>query len=144
MSFTIGPNTANYDNGAKWNGAIGNITSVGTNGGPSAYGTRDQGGNVWEWTEATMQTTTGDKKNIKGGSWNSTTSPNYLSSQSPLASAVSTTKSHNYGFRLVSLSNNTIFSSFVGIGDLGNNADTNTYGSVAYAYFIMVNPVTNA
>ena len=142
MSFTIGQNSANYQDGAQWNGTIGNITSVGTNGGPSAYGTRDQGGNVWEWTEATMQTTSGDKKNIKGGSWNSTTSPNYLSSQSSLASAASTTKSHNFGFRLVTLSN--ADSSFVGIGDLGNNADTNTYGSVAYAYSIMVNLVTNA
>ena len=142
MSFTIGQNSANYQDGAQWNGTIGNITSVGTNGGPSAYGTRDQGGNVWEWTETTMQTTSGYKKNIKGGSWNSTTSPNYLSSQSSLASAASTTKSHNFGFRLVALSN--ADSSFVGIGDLGNNADTNTYGSVAYAYSIMVNPVTNA
>jgi sulfatase modifying factor 1 len=44
-------NFANYNEGAVWNGAVGNYTSVGTNGGPSAYGAFDMGGNVWEWND---------------------------------------------------------------------------------------------
>ena len=68
MTFSPGSNTANYNNGAQWNGLIGNVTSVGTNGGPSAYGTLDQSGNVWEWNENTV----GDNKRINGGAWNST------------------------------------------------------------------------
>ena len=46
-------NYANYNNTAVWNGsdANGNVTTVGTNGGTGYYGTFDQNGNVWEWTE---------------------------------------------------------------------------------------------
>ncbi len=49
-----GVNVANYNGGANWNGAtFGNITTVGSAGPMSVsyYGTFDQGGNVWEWTE---------------------------------------------------------------------------------------------
>jgi sulfatase modifying factor 1 len=42
-------NFANFNDGARWNGQIGNVTTVGTNGGPSAYGTFDMSGNVFEW-----------------------------------------------------------------------------------------------
>ncbi len=45
-------NHANFAQGADWNGQDGNVTTVGTNGGPSPYGTFDQGGNVWEWSES--------------------------------------------------------------------------------------------
>jgi len=44
-------NFANYNNFADWNGQDGNVTTVGTNGGPSAYGAFDMTGNVWEWTQ---------------------------------------------------------------------------------------------
>ena len=44
-------NFANYDFGADWNGENGNVTTVGSNGGPSAYGTFDMGGNVHEWND---------------------------------------------------------------------------------------------
>jgi formylglycine-generating enzyme len=45
-----GPHVANYDNGAVWNGAA-NLTSVGTAGTASYYGTFDQTGNANEWME---------------------------------------------------------------------------------------------
>jgi len=46
-----GSNVANYARGADWNGLDGNLTSVGSAGSASAYGTFDQAGNVDEWTE---------------------------------------------------------------------------------------------
>lgn len=50
----IPPDTVNWSGVAQWDGSIsGNVTTVGTNGGPSHYGTYDQNGNVWEWTDVT-------------------------------------------------------------------------------------------
>jgi formylglycine-generating enzyme len=46
-------NFANYDAGAEWNGLPGNVTTVGTNGGASAYGAFDMSGNVFEWNDLT-------------------------------------------------------------------------------------------
>lgn len=49
-----GSNVANHSSGAVWNGPDANVTTVGSAGvlSASAYGTYDQGGNVWEWNEA--------------------------------------------------------------------------------------------
>jgi formylglycine-generating enzyme required for sulfatase activity len=44
-------NFANYSSSASWNGQTGNVTTVGTNGGPSYYGAFDMSGNVWEWND---------------------------------------------------------------------------------------------
>lgn len=44
-------NSGNLSSEADWNDQNGNVTTVGRNGGPSAYGTYDQGGNVWELAE---------------------------------------------------------------------------------------------
>jgi formylglycine-generating enzyme required for sulfatase activity len=45
-------NTINYGTASNWGGSInGNVTSVGTNGNPSYYGTYDQTGNVLEWND---------------------------------------------------------------------------------------------
>ena len=47
-----GPNYANYLRLANWNSSTtGNVTTVGSNGGPSSYGTYDQSGNVNEWND---------------------------------------------------------------------------------------------
>ena len=58
-------NYANFNNTADWNSQNGNVTTVGTNGGPSAYGTFDQGGNVREWNEAII----GSYRGLRGGSF---------------------------------------------------------------------------
>ncbi len=60
-------NFANYDRGAAWNGQIGNVTTVGTNGGPSTYGAFDMGGNVSEWVDFTGAA--GSGPGFRGGNW---------------------------------------------------------------------------
>jgi formylglycine-generating enzyme required for sulfatase activity len=68
-----GANVANYNIGAGWNGQdFGNVTTVGSAGplSQSFYGTSDQGGNVFEWTEANNA----GFRNTMGGSHNSAAS----------------------------------------------------------------------
>jgi formylglycine-generating enzyme required for sulfatase activity len=45
-----GPNVANYGNEAFWGGRV-SVTTVGSAGSTSVYGTYDQGGNASEWNE---------------------------------------------------------------------------------------------
>ncbi len=63
-----GPNVANYNLGADWNGQNGNVTTVGSAGASSDsyYGTFDQGGNVWEWDELIIF---GSERGLRGGGW---------------------------------------------------------------------------
>ncbi|MBU6277425.1 MAG: formylglycine-generating enzyme family protein [Planctomycetes bacterium] len=60
-------NFANYANGAMWNGQFGNVTTVGTNGSPSAYGAFDMSGNIEEWNDLTG--VAGSTRGLRGGSW---------------------------------------------------------------------------
>ena len=60
-------NFANFMSTADWNGQNGNVTTVGTNGGPSAYGAFDMNGNGLEWIDPTG--TTGSSGMFRGGGW---------------------------------------------------------------------------
>jgi len=62
-----GGNFANYEGGADWNGQDGNVPTVGTNGGASAYLTYDMGGNVYEWNDLTGAAS--NTKGVRGGAW---------------------------------------------------------------------------
>jgi formylglycine-generating enzyme required for sulfatase activity len=58
-------NFVNAENTADWNGQDGNVTTVGTNGGSSAYGTFDMGGSVWEWNDLNGEA--GGTRELRGG-----------------------------------------------------------------------------
>lgn len=74
-------NQANYGGFADWGQEVGiNITDVGTNGRGSFYGTFDQNGLVWEWTDQITDKKTKESINnkefytldstiLRGGSW---------------------------------------------------------------------------
>jgi sulfatase modifying factor 1 len=63
-------NSANYASAADWNSQDGNVTTVGTNGGPSAYGAFDMSGNVQEWNDLTGSA--GGLRGLRGGFWSNT------------------------------------------------------------------------
>ncbi len=87
-----GPNVANYNFGADWNGQNGNVTTVGSAGSlsESYYGTSDQGGNVFEWNDAVVS---GLFRVHRGGSFNNIGGADLRSSSQanvdPVASASS-------------------------------------------------------
>jgi len=93
-------NYANYDQGADWNSQNGNVTSVGTNGGPSAYGTFDMSGNVSEWNDLTGAA--GSSRGLRGGDWAWLGGAIYVSSSSSNANAPSY-EINTLGFRLAAV-----------------------------------------
>jgi len=60
-------NFANHSRVADWNSQDGNVTTVGTNGGASAYGAFDMGGNLYEWNDLTGAA--GSSRGFRGGVW---------------------------------------------------------------------------
>jgi len=90
-------NFANYNNSAIWNSQTGNVTTVGTNGGLSAYGAFDMSGNVSEWNDLTGAS--GSSRGVRGGGWSgiaSGVSSSFSLSLDPFF------ESPNVGFRLAS------------------------------------------
>ena len=131
---------ANYSRAANWNNTVtGNVTTVGTNGGPSHYCTYDQSGNVWEIINIL------DKNHVllRGGSWGCNNQYSISSSYRKKHSIYRS--SLDIGIRLCSTINHS-FSNWVNILHIYNPADDElfgAYGSVGYAFYIQKYPTTN-
>ena len=89
-------NYANYNSTAVWNDPSGSVTTVGTNGGPSAYGAFDMTGNVSEWNDYDGLTA-GYYRGVRGGSSRNGASIQLSSFRDPYATSGI---SYNLGFRL--------------------------------------------
>ena len=93
-------NFANFNRAAVWNSQNdGNVTTVGTNGGPSAYGAFDMSGNVFEWNDLTGAADS--SRGVRGGSW-SISNPFYLSSSLTGSTNDPSFEDSDFGFRLAS------------------------------------------
>jgi len=90
-------NFANYNLTADWNSQNGNVTTVGTNGGASAYATFDMGGNISELNDLTGAA--GSSRGLRGGDWDG----NAFALSSSNSNANDPSFESNYvGFRLAS------------------------------------------
>ena len=89
-------NFANYLAAADWNSQDGNVTTVGTNGGPSAYGAFDMTGNVFEWNDLTGAA---GSRGQRGGNYRGTTASLSSSFSNTLGASI---ESNHFGFRLAS------------------------------------------
>ena len=96
VSPVISGNFANYDSEAVWNGQTGNVTTVGTNGGPSAYGAFDMTGNLFEWND--LDGNAGSSRGLRGGSWGN----DAFNSSSSVRFTGSLSGDSGIGFRLAS------------------------------------------
>jgi formylglycine-generating enzyme required for sulfatase activity len=90
-------NFANYLSAADWNGQNGNVTTVGTNGGASAYGAFDQSGNVREWNDLTGLVS-GTARGLRGGTYSNGVSSGLSASSS--SSGAPWVEEASLGFRL--------------------------------------------
>lgn len=132
-TIPAGSNSANWWNQANWDGLTnGNLTTVGTNGGPSFYGTYDQGGLLREPTEEY----TSSGVYMHGGDWYSGTNARFRLIYFPAGVGL------NFGFRIATYNNPNGYPNFVSVGDINNTAGSNGYGSVGYAYKINKYPTT--
>lgn len=136
-------NAANYGQTANWNSSIsGNVTTVGTNGGLSAYGTRDQSGNIAELMDTLEPPSYSYSRIYRGGSF---TDPyTDLAKTTRFTVAPGSTSRSYLGFRIGSYSNPDSLNNMVYVGDINNTADSNNIGTVTYSYYINRFLVTNS
>lgn len=140
-----GLNKANYNNCVEWASLSGNVTDVGRNGGPSYWGTYDQGGNVLEWSQTqTMIMGSGAYLHSKigyGGSWASQSgalsNQNYGQIDYPgiggeeLYNSLNATDKN--GFRVFSKTNPLNLPNYVTVSGVGNPSQQTIGGTICSA-----------
>lgn len=144
--YPAGNNSASWRATNNWNGStIGNVTTVGTNGGPSAYGTYDQSGLLEEFLE-NYYNTVGGIINMYRHAASFDDGANYLgySLSGALNSINIDARGVQRGFRVASLDNSNGYNNFVTVCDPNNSAsDINGYGAVSYSFKISKYLITN-
>jgi len=145
---TIG-NSANYKNIAQWGGSTGgNVTTVGSNGDSSFYGLFDTSGQVYEWTDTSLETEydEADLKVCRGGCF-ADVEPRGISKNNRKSLHINQMLNDGFfGFRLASIDNEYSFPDFVNITNSGNTPDgcsSYVFGSVGYDYKIAKYLITN-
>lgn len=137
-------NSANFNRSANWNGSLnGNLSTVGTNGRASYYGTYDQTGNIDE----ILGELNGGYPVIRGGSFNTI----YSTTSDFLSKAYSSVQSFDgktnfRGFRIaknISAIDNTNYVVVGNAGDAGDPSNSDL-GRVNIEFQIKKYPVTNA
>jgi formylglycine-generating enzyme required for sulfatase activity len=132
-------NSANYGSRADWNTLDGNVSTVGSNGKSSYYGTFDQTGNVNEL----LDTISGSYPMIRGGSFNN--EQTYLTKTYFGTQAVDG-KTSNIGFRVAKASSSIDATNYVLVENKDNGGDGGgvfSPGRVNYDYQIKKYLVTN-
>ena len=139
--YPLASNSANWYQRANWNGTtIGSLTTVGINGGPSAYGTYDQSGNV----EEHLENYSGSSNFMFRHSSSFDDTVNTLTFNDGLIANVGINiTSALYGFRISSYTNPYNYSNLVDINDPNNIAASNGYGSISYLFKMGKYLVTN-
>jgi len=97
-------NFANFNLAADWNSQNGNVTTVGTNGGASAYAAFDMSGNVLEWNDLTGAA--GSSRGARGGLWDNNAT---LLSSSSRNQYTASNESEYFGFRLAAVPEPSIY-----------------------------------
>ena len=143
-------NSANFNRTANWRGIIGDVSTVGTNGKPSYYGTYDQTGNVDE----IIDSMNGSGFNIlRGGSSDSSTALQDTISKAAYRAQTGDGKTRTIGFRIArayyfyfdDMGISPIAANEVVIGNPENAEDpSNNYGRVNYRFIIGKYTVTNS
>ena len=130
--YAIGVNASNYylGTGATWDGNNGNVTTVGTNGGPTLYGQFDMGGNLRHLLETPA---TAGNAYLQGGSWGANYTEQIRTSHLLAATA---TPSPNSGMRIATLTNPDNLDGFRLVVHEGNSDDGSGYGAVSYQFYL--------
>jgi formylglycine-generating enzyme required for sulfatase activity len=132
-------NSANYGSRADWNTLDGNVSTVGSNGKSSYYGTFDQTGNINEL----LDTISGSYPIIRGGSFNNDQS--YLT-KTWFGTQAADGRVSNIGFRIAKAASSIDSTNYALVEDASNSGDSgnNDFGRVNYNYQIKKYLVTNS